>query len=161
METKPTHEDACTVFAALEVKRRFAFMLKTNYLAVVVAAVAAFVVGAVWYSPLLFGKAYMEVRGMNPGAMADMRPPAGELLGEFAKNLVIAFVLAHFVVRLGVGDWKGAVQLGLWVWVGFQAMLLMGAVLHEKMPWMLYAIHAGDALVKTLSMTVILGVWRR
>jgi hypothetical protein len=105
----------------------------------------ALVVGAAWYSPLLFGRAYMEVRGIDPGAMADMRPPVGELLGEFAKNLVIAFVLAHFVVRLGVGDWKGAVQLGLWVWVGFQAMLLMGVVLHEKMPWMLYAIHAGDA----------------
>jgi hypothetical protein len=29
------------------------------------------------------------------------------------------------------------------------------------MPWMLYAIHAGDALVKTLLMTVILGMWRR
>src|SRR2546422_9534001 len=136
-------------------------MLRMNYLAIVVAAVAAFVVGAVWYSPLLFGKAYMEVRGMDPAAMADMRPRAGELLGELAKNLVVAFVLAHFVVRLGVGDLKGAVQLGLWVWVGFQAMLLMGAVLHEKMPWMLYAIHAGDALVKTLLMTAILGVWRK
>ena len=54
-------------------------MLKINYLAVIVAAVAAFVVGAVWYSPFLFGKAYMEVRGMNPGAMANMTPPAGEL----------------------------------------------------------------------------------
>jgi hypothetical protein len=136
-------------------------MPKLNYLAVVVVAITALVVGAVWYSPFLFGKAYMEVRGLNPGAMADMRPAAGELLGEFAKNLVVAFVLAHFVVRLGVGDWKGALQLGLWLWFGFQAMLLMGAVLHEKMPWMLYAIHAGDALVKTLSMTVILGVWRR
>jgi hypothetical protein len=136
-------------------------MLKINYVAVVVAALAAFVVGALWYSPLLFGKAYMEVRGMNPDAMADMRPPAAELLGEFAKNVVVAFVLAHFVVSLGVGDWKSAVRLGLWVWVGFQAMLLMGAVLHEKMPWMLYAIHAGDALVKTLLVTVILGVWRR
>ena len=136
-------------------------VLQTNYLAVVVAAVAAFVVAAVWYSPLLFGKAYMEVRGMNPGLMADLKLPAREMLGEFVHNLVIAFVLAHFVVRLGVGDWKGAVQLGLWVWVGFQAMLLMGAVLHEKMPLMLYAIHAGDALVKTLFMTVVLGVWRR
>jgi len=132
-----------------------------NYWAVVVAAVAAFVVGAVWYSPLLFGKTYMEVRGLNPGAVAEMSPPAAELLGELVRNLVVAFVLAHFVVRLGVGDWKGAVQLGLWVSVGFQAMLLMGAVLHEKMPWMLYAVHAGDALVKTILMTVILSVWRR
>jgi hypothetical protein len=136
-------------------------MLRINYWPVVVAAVAAFVVGAVWYSPLLFGKAYMMLRGLNPAAMANMRPPAGEMLGEFVRYLVVAYVLARFVVLLGVGDWKGAVQLGLWVWIGFQAMLLMGAVLHEKMPWMLYAIHAGDALVKTLLMTVILGVWRR
>jgi hypothetical protein len=97
---------------------------------------------------------------MNPGAMVAMKIPAGEMLGEFVHNLVISFVLAHFVVRLGVGDWKAAVQLGLWVWVGFQAMLLMGAVIHENMPWTLYAIHAGDALTKTLFMTFILGVWR-
>ncbi len=85
--------------------------------------------------PFLFGTAYLEV---NPAAMADIRPPAWELVGEFAKNLVVAFVIAYFVVRLGVGDWKSALQLGLWTWVGFQAMLLLGAVLHEHMPWMLY-----------------------
>jgi hypothetical protein len=135
-------------------------MLGINYWAVVVAAVAAFAVGAVWYSPLLFSKAYMELRGMDPDAVADMRPPVGELLGEFVRYLVVAFVLAYFVVRLGVSDWMGAVQLGLWVGVGFQATLLIGAVLHENMPWKLYAIHAGDAIVKTLLMTVILGVWR-
>jgi hypothetical protein len=127
-----------------------------NYLAVVVAAVAAFVVGAVWYSPLLFARAYMQVRGMNPDTMADMRPRPRELLGELLKNLVVAVVLAHFVVRLGVVGLIGALQLGLWVWVGFQAMLLMGAVLHERMPWKLYAIHVGDALVKTLVMTATL-----
>jgi len=133
---------------------------RVNYLAVAVAALAAFVVGAVWYSPLLFGETYLKVRGIDPRAVADITPPAGELLGELARNLVVAFVLAHFVVRLGAG-WKSALQLGLWVWAGFQAMLLLGAVLHEGMPWVLYAIHAGDALVKTLLMALILGVWRR
>lgn len=136
-------------------------MLRMNHWAIAVSAVVAFVVGALWYSPLLFGKAYLQVRGLSPDAMADMRPPAWEMIGELVKNLVVAFVLSYFVVRLDVADWKGALQLGLWVWVGFQAMLLMGAVLHEKMPWTLYAIHAGDALVKTLVVTVILGVWRR
>ncbi|MGH7615446.1 MAG: DUF1761 domain-containing protein [Gemmatimonadales bacterium] len=85
-------------------------MVGVNYVAVVVAASAAFVVGAVWYSPFLFGKAYTTGRGLNPGAMADMTPPAGELLGEFVRNLVVAVVLARFVVLLGVADWKGAVQ---------------------------------------------------
>jgi hypothetical protein len=135
-------------------------MLRMNYWAVVVAAVAAFVVGAVWYS-LLFGDAYIMLRGIDPDAMANMRPPAGEMLGEFVRCLVVAFVLARFVVRLGVDDWDGALRLGLWVWIGFQATLIVGAVIHENMPWKLYAIHAGDALVKTLFMAVILGVWRR
>jgi hypothetical protein len=71
-------------------------------------------VGAVWYSPLLFGKAYMELRGMNPAAMAGMKIPAGEMLGEFVHNLVIAFVLAHFVVRLGsaTGRVRGSLDSG-------------------------------------------------
>ena len=58
-----------------------------SYWAVVVAAVAAFVVGALWYSPLLFGEAYMKVRDIDPVAMADVRPPVPEMLGEFVKNL--------------------------------------------------------------------------
>jgi hypothetical protein len=37
----------------------------------------------------------------------------------------------------------------------------MGALLHENMPFPLYAIHAGDALVKTLIMVLIIGVWPR
>jgi uncharacterized protein DUF1761 len=135
-------------------------MLKINYWAVIVAAVAAIVVSSVWYSPLLFGKAWIELRGMNPGAMAGMRPPAGEILGEAVKTLVVAFVIAHFVVSLGVGDWKGAVLLGVWLWLGFYATL-MGSVIHENYPWKLYAVHAGDGLARTLLMTVILGVWRR
>ena len=134
--------------------------LRINYLAVVVAAVAAFVASSAWYSPLLFGKAWMELRGMNPGAMADMKISAGEMIGEFVKTLIVGYVLARFVVLLGVVDWKRAVLLGIWMWVGFYATL-MGSVIHENYPWKLYAIHAGDGLVRTLLMTVILGVWHK
>jgi hypothetical protein len=135
-------------------------MLGMNYWAVIVAAVAAFVEGAVWNSSLLFGKERMRLLGMNPDAMADTKIPAGKMLGELFKVLVIAHVLAHLVALLGVVDWMAAVQLGAWVWIGFQATLLLGAVIWENMPWKLYAIHAGDALVKILLMAAILGVWR-
>ncbi len=136
-------------------------MLKMNYLAVIVAATAAFVVGPVWYSPLLFGDEWMTLRGMDSAAMAELTPPLRVLIAEFVRVFVVAYVLARFVVLIGVVDGKGAVQLGLWVWLGFQAILLVGSVLHENYPWELFAIHAGDALVKTLLMTVILGVWRQ
>jgi hypothetical protein len=114
----------------------------------------------VWYSPLLFGKAYMMLRGLNPAAMANMRPPAGEMLGEFVRYLVVAYVLARFVALLGVADWRSAVQLAVWVWIGFPLMILVGSVLWDRRPWKLAAIHSGDWLLKLLLMAVILAVWR-
>ena len=136
-------------------------MLKVNYLVVIAAAVAAMVEGAVWYSPLLFGDAWMTLRGVHPGTTANMVPPLGEIIAEFIRSLVVAYVLARFVVLTGVSDWMGAVRLGLWLWLGFQAMAVAGSVIHENYPWQLYAIHAGDALAKTLLMAVIVGAWRK
>lgn len=135
--------------------------IKINYLAIIAAAVASFIAGAVWYSPLLLGKEYINLRGINPGTMKDMRPAAWELIGEFVRNLIIAYVLARFILQHEIVNLKSAVRTGLWIWIGFQAMLLVGSVLHEKMPLKLYFIHAGDALVKTLIMSAIIGVWQR
>jgi Protein of unknown function (DUF1761) len=131
-----------------------------NYWAVTVASVVAFVMGGLWYSPLLFGKAWVKLRGMKTAQAAgtQMRPP--EILAEFIRGLVVAVVLAGFVVHLGVVNLVGAIYLGLAVWIGFQATSIVGSVIHEHYPVKLYAIHTGDALTKTLVMAVILGVWR-
>ena len=136
-------------------------MLKVNYLAVIAAAVAAMGEGAVWYSSLLFGDVWMTLRGLDPSALANMTPPLGEITAEFIRSLIVAYVLARFVVLTGVSGWMGAVRLGLWLWLGFQAMAVAGSVIHENYPWQLYAIHAGDALAKTLLMAVIVGAWRK
>ncbi len=131
-----------------------------NYWAVLVAAVAAFIEGALWYTPLLFGKQWLALRGVSPEAGADRKIPAWKLVAQFVRDLVVAFVLARFIALLAVAGWLGAVQVAAWMWIGFQATLLLGGVIHENMPWKLYAIHEGDALVKILLMAVILGVWR-
>lgn len=135
-------------------------LLKLNFWAIVVAAVAALVVGGLWYSPMLFGKAWMALRGVSPDAAAAGRVPVGELLAEFARSLVMAYVISRFVVLLEVDGWRGALQLGFWLWIGFNATLLLGSVIHESMPWPLYAIHAGHGLVNILVMAFIVGVWR-
>jgi heme/copper-type cytochrome/quinol oxidase subunit 2 len=133
-------------------------MHRMNYLAVVVAAVAAFVMSSVWYT--IFGNAWMELRGIDPATAAGMATPAWKMLFVIAQSLVVAFMLAYFVVHLGISNWKGAVRLGALVWV-FPAMILLGSVVHENVPLMLAAIHTGDWLVKLLLMSVILGVWRK
>jgi hypothetical protein len=130
-----------------------------NYLAVIVAAVASIVIGGLWNSPFVFGTERMKLAGMSANA-GDRQMPVGKLLAQFVRSLVIAFVLARFVVLLGISDWMGAVQFAVWVWIGFNAALLVGAVIWEEQPWKLFAIHAGDALMQTIVMAIILGEWR-
>lgn len=134
---------------------------RMSYAAILVAAAAAFVVGSLWYSPLLFGKEWMRLRGMDALAKAATPPQPGMLLGEFAREFVAAYVLARFVALLETADWRAAVRLGAWAWLGFPATLLAGSVMWEGVPWQLAAIHATDWLVKMLLMAAVLGLWPR
>ena len=131
-------------------------MLRMNYLAVVVAAVAAFVASSVWYA--VFGSAWMELRGIDPATAVDMEAPLWKMLFVVFQSLVVALMLAYFVVHLEIVNWRGAARLAALIWV-FPAMILLGSVVHEGVPLMLAAIHAGDWLVKLFLITVILGVW--
>ena len=130
-----------------------------NYLAIVVAAVAAFVFSAVWYG--VFGQDMAKLHPAYADPAAALRPPAWKMLVEVVRSLILAYVLSRFVVLLGVVDWRGAIRLGLWMWVGFPFVLWTGAVVWENVPPKLAAIHTGDWLVKLLLITVVVGLWRR
>lgn len=67
-------------------------MSDVNYLAIVVATVAAFVMSSVWYTA--FGTRLAELND----AYADAKPPAWKVLVELARSLVVASVLVGFAV---------------------------------------------------------------
>ena len=136
-------------------------MVHVNYVAVLVAAVAVFVLGWLWYSPVLFYKPWMRLRGLDPvAAMAGAKMPAGKLLIELVRCLVLAYVIARLVALLGVRSGLGAVHVGLSLWVGFPLILLTGSVLWDNVPWKVAAIHAGDWLVKLQVIPIIVSAWR-
>jgi len=135
-------------------------MVHVNYVAVLVAAIAVFVLGWLWYSPLLFYKPWMRARGMDPAAaMAGAKMPGGKLVGELLRCIVLAYVIAHFVALLGISSWMGAVHFGFLLWIGFPVILLIGSMLWENTPPKVAAIHAGDWLVKMLVIPIIVSVW--
>ncbi|HZE94243.1 MAG TPA: DUF1761 domain-containing protein [Gemmatimonadales bacterium] len=132
-----------------------------SFLPVLVAAVVVFVLGWLWYSPLLFYKPWMRLRGLDPvAAMAGAKMPGGKLLVELVRCLLLAYVIARFVALLGISSWLMAVHFGFMVWIGFPVIILAGSVLWENTPWKVAAIHAGDWLVKLLVISVIVTLWR-
>lgn len=129
-------------------------MIDLNYVAILVAAVAAFVAAFVYY--MVFGKQLSE---LSSAAAGTERTPAWVMPIELVRNLVVAAVVAGLAANLEIAAWIGAVLLGLALWIGFPAVLLSGSVIHEKVPWKVAAIHAGDWLVKLFLIAVIVSVW--
>lgn len=128
--------------------------MELNYLAILAATVAAFILSSAWYSALGNQLAQLNDAYANSGSF-----PAWKVLVELLRSLVVATVLASLAREIGLEDWAGAVALGLVVWIGFPVIILTGSVVHENVPRKLAAIHAGDWLLKLVVLAVIVGVW--
>src|SRR5262245_20340511 len=120
-------------------------MLKMNYMAVVAAAIAAFVGSSVWYA--MFGKALAKASPVFAELQAQ-KPAAWRLLAVFGGSLVLSFVVAYVVGLRENVTWVGAVGIGLLLWLGLSAVQWLSSIVWEKVPFTLAAIHAGDWLPK-------------
>jgi hypothetical protein len=132
-------------------------MPKINHLAVLVATFAAFLFSSLYYSPMLLGNVW---RAVDPASATATAPSIGKVVGEIVRTFIITYVLARLIVLLGGGGWKRTVRLALLVWFGFSAMMWLGAIMWERAPWQIAAIHSGDWLLKTILICFILGLWR-
>lgn len=88
-----------------------------NYIAVIIAALAGFGLGAVWYTVL--AKPWMHAVGKTdtdrPQGAAHAVPFAIALLALFVMALMLAGVMGH----LGDVTVRGGVISGFFVWLGF------------------------------------------
>src|SRR3712207_7737126 len=76
---------------------------------------------------------------------------------ELARSGAVATAVALLSGSTGARDRGSAARLGLGLWGAFPVVLLTGSVVHEKVPWQLAAIHAGDWLLKLLLISVTAG----
>jgi hypothetical protein len=93
-----------------------------NYLAVVIAAVAAWLASAAWYMSL--SRLYVAALGKTPEQMAADRKKPGAFMPfvyAFVANIVIAWMLAGVLAHLGVGEVTlgNGVISAAFLWFGF------------------------------------------
>ncbi len=121
---------------------------------VLLAAVAAFLISSVWY--VAFGRTLSR---LSPAYADDrtMSPWAG--LAELLRSAVLAVVVGLGCERLALDQAPELVVAAAVAWVGFPVVLLSGSVLHERVPWRLAAVHAGDWLLKLVAVTLVVGLW--
>ncbi len=129
-----------------------------NWLAVVAAALSTFVVGGLWYSPLLFGKIWMRVNGFTEEQVKTFnkgRAFGGAFLLALVMSANLAMFLADPKTTLSWGVTAGALAGIGWVATGITVIALF-----ENRSWPYILVNGGYQIVAFVSMGAILGAWR-
>ena len=123
--------------------------------AIIAAALAAFVFGALWYTAL--SRPWMAALGMAPPAQRVV--PVVPMIVSIIAELIMAFVLAGVIGHLGPGavTLKNGLISGAFVWAGFIATTLAMNYAYQSRSLKLYAIDAAHWLGVMLLQGAVLG----
>jgi hypothetical protein len=132
--------------------------MKTNYLAIIVAAIADWILGALWYG-VLFSKPWMVLENVTP----EKAQAAGFLpyLVTIVLNLLIAYVLSQIIAwRNAFTAGRGA-AVGVILWLGIVGPITYTTYMYEMRPKELFAINEFYPLAGLVLMGAILGAWKK
>jgi hypothetical protein len=133
-----------------------------NYWAVVVAGLATFFLGGLWYTAL-FGKKWVKLQGYTEERIKEMRtrrPPPVFFGGMIVCYLIIAFVMALLLTGYTNPTALDGALFGALVWLGPVACNAMTAFISTDKPFGLYLIDQSYQLLFLVMTGAILGGWR-
>jgi len=125
-----------------------------NWQGIVLATVAAMVIGGLWYSKLLFLKPWQKLANVTDKDMKNNRVMS--MVGMLVFAFISAYVLKRFLVIANPADVLEALKVALWLWLGFVVTYAVGNGLFENRAPKLMAINLGNQLVTLLVMAAIL-----
>lgn len=125
-----------------------------NYLAVLVATIAAFVIGGIWYSPMLFGKQWMKAVGIKENDAKDKATQA------MIKSFIVTFIMATTLAMFTPAGASEGLMVGAVLGLGIAGMSSLNNMVYEMKPSNLMLINLGYIFAMYLAMGAILGAWQ-
>ena len=136
--------------------------MNINFIAILVAVVANFILGFIWYTPL-FGNAWAKEMGFD----TSIKPTGGEMakgmIFMVIGNFFLAYVFAHNIAAWsfvpGMDEMSPTVSImntAIFTWLGFYLPVDIGIVTWEKKSWKLFFINTGYHFVMLLVASLIL-----
>ncbi len=127
-----------------------------NLWAILVASLAGFMLGGVWYGPL-FGKAWMNAIGKTE---EDIQPSPAPFIISFFTSLTTAIVLAALIRTLDFTALSDGIILGVTVGAGFIAAAMASDSAFCGWGVKLFLIQSGYRLAYSIIMGGILVAWQ-
>ena len=132
--------------------------MSINYLAVLCAAIAAWIFGAIWYMAL--GSPWKAALGWTPDQIKTTKPqlPIGPMIVSFLAEVVMAAVLALFIHAFGRPTYARGAMVGAHCWLGFVVTTIAVNNVYPGRKIMLTVIDSGHWLGVLLIEGIVLGV---
>lgn len=141
--------------------------MEISFLAVLVCAIVSMILGSLWYGPLLFGKTWMKIIGVDESIMNDpikKKEMQKKMLPAYLLQLVLSllqiWILSHYISLWT--DVSGAVR-AIPIWLGFIMPTIATSLLWSNLPkslaWKSFFIQSGYYLVSFIIFGLILASW--
>lgn len=118
---------------------------RVNFVSVIAATAAAFVLGAVWYNKAVFGGIFMEAIGVTEANHTPFK-----LAVEFAKQFLVCLAVALIAAAAGLKTAQDAFKLSVVVGIGIAGAVIVSQHVWGDLPPVATAIDAGYAYVSVL-----------
>jgi len=132
--------------------------VSVNHLAVIVAALSTFLLGGLWYSPILFGKAWQKENKLSDEDLQGGN--SAKIFGfSFVFSLIMSYNLAFFLGDPSI-DFLMGLLYGFLTGFGWVAMGIFIIGLFERKTWSYLWINGGYMIIAFSIMGAILGAWK-
>lgn len=132
--------------------------MQINHLAVFVCALMSLIIGALWWSPLLFAKAWQRENGLTDERLKAVNP-----LKNFGLAFILAYIISYnlaFFIGAPGTTWQWGVIAGLLAGVGWVATMFIIIAIFEQRSLKYMLINCGYIIVYFGVIGFILGIWR-
>lgn len=133
-----------------------------NLLAVLVSAIIAMAIGALWYSPLLFGKTWMKLMKFSEKDINEAKKKGmiKSYITSFVSTLIMVYIVGYLIDITDTINLISGAILGILFWLGFIATTMINGVLWKNKPIKLYILNISHYFIVLIIAGIILTVWR-
>ena len=138
-----------------------AYLDQVNLWAILVATLAYFLLGSLWFSVLFGGVWSKEVERLGILIKDPAKGTiAGKMFQTFVGNAVAAASMGYLVYVSHCYNWISGLKLGLLCGIGFAAVAMIIAYTWESRSYRLQMIDTGYAVVGITLCGIIIAAWR-
>ena len=126
------------------------------WLPVLLGAIGYFVLGALWYSKILFANKWITLTGININDPNAKKGVAVTMIMSFVVMFITSIGIGILAERLELRGWMSGLKLGALAGVCFGAAAISISYLYEKRPLALHLINGGYTVLGNIIAGIII-----